>query len=269
MTSATAEAPRKSYAYDLFILVLTVYSLAIMAFDLLPLPQATTSLLNFYDNLICFVFLGDFALRITRAESKRHYFLNERGWLDLIGSIPTLGITKYGSLLRLARLSRLARIGRLLQGNNRAILSDIVRNRSQYAIYITALLALLVLTASSVLVLTFEAHSPDANITTGGDALWWAIVTITTVGYGDFYPVTAAGRIVAVFVMFAGVGIIGSLASILASILVAGPEPEEPDEAAATSGASDDLRQELVDIRNELTALRRSLAPVAREVEPD
>ena len=79
---------------------------------------------------------------------------------------------------------------------------------------------MIVLTISSVLILQFESRSPDANITTGGDALWWAIVTITTVGYGDFYPVTTLGREVGVVVMFAGVGIIGALASILASILV-------------------------------------------------
>ena len=88
------------------------------------------------------------------------------------------------------------------------------------------MLALIVLTVASVLVLQFESKSPDANITTGGDALWWAVVTITTVGYGDKYPVTAAGRVTAVFVMFAGVGIIGALASILSSVLVPAPRAE-------------------------------------------
>ena len=76
--------------------------------------------------------------------------------------------------------------------------------------------------------LQFESHSADANITTGGDALWWAIVTITTVGYGEFFPVTAAGRVTGVFVMFAGVGIIGALASILASVLILRPSPRRP-----------------------------------------
>ena len=74
-----------------------------------------------------------------------------------------------------------------------------------------------------------EAKAPDANITTGGDALWWGLVTITTVGYGDYYPVTMLGRIVGISVMFAGVGIIGALASILASMLVPPPK-EQPKE---------------------------------------
>ena len=106
---------------------------------------------------------------------------------------------------------------------------DVLRNRSQYATFITILLAGMVLSTASILILHQESRSPGANITTGGDALWWGIVTITTVGYGDFYPVTTLGRITAVFVMFAGIGIIGALASILASVLVA---PTAADETA-------------------------------------
>ena len=89
-------------------------------------------------------------------------------------------------------------------------------------------LALLVLVSSSLFVLQFESRSPDANITTGGDALWWSAVTITTVGYGDCFPVTTLGRLTGLFVMLAGVGIIGRLASILASLLVSPGHAKEP-----------------------------------------
>jgi hypothetical protein len=68
-----------------------------------------------------------------------------------------------------------------------------------------------------------ESVSPDANIHTGWDSFWYSIVTITTVGYGDRYPVTVGGRITAMFIMFMGVGIIGALASILSSLLVGSP----------------------------------------------
>ena len=87
--------------------------------------------------------------------------------------------------------------------------------------------------------LQFESRSPDANITTGGDALWWSAVTITTVGYGDFFPVTTLGRLTGVFVMLAGVGIIGALASILASLLVS-PAPAKAEEAAGVEAAAGD-----------------------------
>jgi voltage-gated potassium channel len=103
------------------------------------------------------------------------------------------------------------------------LLKDVVENRSKYAVFITILITLLVLTVTSVLVLQFESQSPDANIQTGGDSLWYSLVTITTVGYGDRYPVTAAGRIAAFFIMLMGVGVIGALASILSSLLVGSP----------------------------------------------
>jgi voltage-gated potassium channel len=179
--------------------------------------------------------------------------------LDLLGSIPALGFFKYTALLRLARLSRLARITRLLRGKNKEqLVEDVLRNRGQYATFITILSAVLVLSVSSILVLQFEDQSPDANITTGGDALWWALVTITTVGYGDKYPVTTLGRITGVFVMFAGVGIIGALASILASILVPPPPAKEEDNNATLDAVA--LRQELAQVRIEMAALRQLIA---------
>lgn len=268
--SATTKTPQGSNAYDLFILVLTLLSLVVMVGIFVPTSDATTQLLEAYDNMICVVFLIDFALRILRAPSKRDYFIGERGWLDLLGSIPNLGISKYAALLRLARISRLARVSRLLRPENRGMLmDDLVRNRGQYAVFITLMSGFTVLVVASILVLQAESKSPDANITTGGDAIWWGIVTITTVGYGDKFPVTAFGRAVAVGVMFAGVGIIGSLASILASVLVpsaaevaAADDSDGPD--VATTSPDPALRDEIVALRDEIAALRRSLPPTGQ-----
>ncbi len=228
-----------------------------------------------YDNLICVIFLIDFTMNITAAKPKRAYFIGRRGWLDLLGSIPTLGIFRVTALFRLARLSRLARITRLLRGQaGKDLVIDVLKNRSQYATFITILLAGMTLTIASLLVLEFESRSPNANITTGGDALWWGIVTITTVGYGDFYPVTTLGRLTGVFVMFAGIGIIGALASILASLLVSPSTPDEPaaDDITWRGAAAVDstgvaaivdelagLRTEVAGQRAEIAALRASL----------
>ena len=104
---------KRSNAYDLFILVLTVLSLVIMLGLVLPfLNDATKKLLNVYDNAICFVFLYDFAWNLSRAHPRHDYFIGRRGWLDLLGSIPSFGISNYASLLRLSRISRLTRITR-------------------------------------------------------------------------------------------------------------------------------------------------------------
>ena len=126
------------------------------------------------------------------------------------------------------------------------------------------ILAMLVISTASIFVLFFESQSPDASITAGGDSIWWSIVTITTVGYGDYYPVTLGGRITGMFVMFSGVGIIGALASILASFLIPPPkkaeEPAEPQPGENSPAVSDQaVAQELVAVKTELAALRQLL----------
>jgi voltage-gated potassium channel len=269
MKEETAVLRKPSNAYQIFILVLTVLSLLLMAVMLLPsLSDATYKVLSIYDNVICVIFLIDFVLNLRGASKKSDYFIGQRGWLDLLGSIPSFGITRYGGLLRLARLSRLARILRLLRGEQKkALVKDILENRSQYALFITILLTLLVLTVCSTLVLQFESKSPDANITTGADALWYAIVTITTVGYGDFYPVTGAGRVTAMFIMFMGVGIIGALASLLASLLVGGSPEEETAAAAAAADAPAAAAAAALSVQEELKAVKEELAAVRKMLE--
>jgi voltage-gated potassium channel len=251
-------APERSHAYELFILVLTVFSLIVMVLLLLPFSPATIQLLTVYDNVICVVFLIDFFLNLLQAPTRSEYFFGRRGWLDLLGSIPSFGFFRLGGLFRLARLSRLARITRLLRGDSKTqLVEDVVRNRGQYAAFVTVLLTLIVLTVTSTLVLQFESAAPNANIITGGDALWWAVVTITTVGYGDTFPVTTGGRVTAVFVMVAGVGIIGALASILSSLLVS---PAAQDSGSETVTSSVPVsNEEIAALRGELAAIRQSL----------
>jgi voltage-gated potassium channel len=272
MAQETASPRKHSNAYNIFILVLTVLSLAVMVVMLLPISEQTLILLSVYDNIICVIFLIDFFQNLMSAPKKSDYFIKERGWLDLLGSIPSLGLLtnagKYVGLLRLARLSRLARIARLMRGENRkTLVKDVLENRGRYAMFITVLLTILVLTVASVLVLQFESKSPDANITTGGDALWYALVTITTVGYGDRYPVTPAGRITAMFIMFAGVGIIGALASILASLLVGGSPASEEEEAPGTAPVLT-VERDIATIKDELASLRHLVEKMSTPGDP-
>src|SRR5262245_6058115 len=134
MTEEVASTSQFSHAYELFILVLTVMSLVVMVVMMLPVDDSTLGMLQFYDNLMCLIFLIDFTLRISRSHPRSQYFVTERGWLDLLGSIPSLGIAfRYTALFRLARLSRLARILRLLKGKQRKELTrDLLENRSTY-----------------------------------------------------------------------------------------------------------------------------------------
>ncbi|HET9497117.1 MAG TPA: ion transporter [Candidatus Limnocylindria bacterium] len=265
MTAEKPELAQHGNAYNIFILVLTVFSLVLMVLLLLPVSQPTRDLLLVYDNVVCMIFLLDFAVNLFGSKPKRAYFLGARGWLDLLGSVPSFGFFPVGGLLRLARLSRLARITRLLRGQaGKDLVLDVLANRSQYATFITVLLAGMTLSIATLLIVQFESQSPDASITTGGDALWWGIVTMTTVGYGDFFPVTAAGRLTAAFVMFAGIGIIGALASILASLLVSSPSPDEPE--SSPEGAPDVDAESSSAILRELAAIRAEVAGQRAEI---
>jgi voltage-gated potassium channel len=265
MAQTNASPKPKSNSYTIFIFVLTIISLVVMVVMLIPgLDDATVQVLSIYDNLICVIFLIDFFHNLKNSPKKSDYFIKDRGWLDLLGSIPSLGLFanagKYAGLFRLARLSRLARIARLMKGGGKeALIKDVLANRSRYTGFITILMTIIVLTTCSVLVLQFESKSPDANIKTGWDALWYAVVTITTVGYGDFYPKTVLGRIAGMFIMFAGVGIIGVLASILSSLLVGAPSTPEEEEEPVTLSMSP--------VENELAAIKIELAEMHRLLE--
>jgi voltage-gated potassium channel len=265
MASEKSASSRHSNAYNLFILVLTVISLVIMAVMLLPLDDTTIGLLRFYDNFICVIFLIDFFINLRAVSPKSDYFIKERGWLDLLGSIPSLGTAfKFSGLFRLARLSRFFRITRLLRGQGKKELAeDLVKNRREYTAFITILLAIIVLAVASVLVLQFESQSPEASITNGWDAFWYSIVTITTVGYGDFYPITFWGRVTAIFIMIAGVGIIGVLASILSSFLMGEPTISTENESPDTTS----VEGKITAIKNELVILRQLMEELTRADE--
>ncbi len=253
-------------SYIILVLILTIFSLFLMVVQMvLKSGTPTFDLVNTYNNIVCVFFLFDFAMRLIAAPRMRDYFIGQRGYFDLLGSIPSFGFSQYTALLRLFRLSRLFRLRRFMNPENRKLLKDeILNNRGSYAALLTVIMAGIVISTASVFVLFFESKSPDANITTGGDALWWAIVTITTVGYGDHFPITPGGRLTAVLVMFTGVGIIGALASILASMLIPPAKPaEKPEEPQPVENppvvSSPAVEQELAAVKTELAALRQLL----------
>ena len=268
----TAEAPvlrKPGNAYNIFILVLTIFSLVIMVLLLLPVTPAERDLLTLYDNAVCVIFLIDFAMNLAGAKPKRAYFIGQRGWLDLLGSIPTLRLhPDHGAVpprppqpagpdhppaARPGRQGPRPRRARQPRPVRDVHHDPAGRDRAQRR------------RASSCS--SSRAGTRTATSQTGGDAIWWGLVTITTVGYGDFYPVTTFGRLTGIFVMFAGIGIIGALASILASLLVSPSTPDEPAPEAAPSGTPDSpttadaVVTELAGLRAEIAALRSELHP--------
>ncbi len=121
----------------------------------------------------------------------------------------------------------------------RAFLVYVFRNRANGTLTVMLLSAGLLLVFGSVAILYVE-RVPEANIKTPSDALWWSFVTITTVGYGDRYPVTDAGRLIAAVVITAGVGLFGTFTGFVANFFV---EPEQQEEESEMRQLIEEVRQ--------------------------
>jgi voltage-gated potassium channel len=137
------------------------------------------------------------------------------GWIDLISSIPMVDFVRAGRILRLIRLLRIVRAFR----STNQLIRHIFRNRAQGTFTSVAMLAVLLIIFSSIAILQVETD-PNSNIKSAEDAIWWAYVTITTVGYGDKFPVTSEGRIIAAILMTGGVGLFGTFTAYVASWFV-------------------------------------------------
>jgi voltage-gated potassium channel len=99
-------------------------------------------------------------------------------------------------------------------------------------------------------VLDVERHAPHAQITSFGDAVWWAVSTVTTVGYGDLTPVTLSGRLIAVALMIAGISLLGVVTATLASWIVEKVAEEDTANQAATAAHIEELREEIRKMRD-------------------
>jgi voltage-gated potassium channel len=232
-TTSEAERPEELQApgYEIFIGILSLVSLVNLLISVWPhIDPQVQDIAHIIDVPITLIFLVDFMNRLRRSHPPRVYFIDQRGWLDLLGSLP--------AGFRLFRIFRVVRVARLLREYGpRNIFRSFIAHRADNALLVVMLLVLLVLEFGSIAVLYFEQNAPGANITTGGDALWWAFVSITTVGYGDKFPTTAGGRVSAFFVLAAGVGLFGVLSGYLANFFLTPSSEDEPDtEAAAETG---------------------------------
>lgn len=205
----------KITAWQYVILVLSIYVLAALLIEsFFPLAGEVAKLLDAVDNVVCAVFGVDFVLQLRAASSKTRYFFTW-GWIDLISSIPSI------SFLRIGRLARMIRILRLLRGvrSTRVIISHLFENRARGTLTTVSLITFVLIVFSSVVVLSVET-APDSNIKTAGDALWWSIATITTVGYGDVYPITTLGRFVGAAMMISGIAMFGVFTATVASVFI-------------------------------------------------
>jgi voltage-gated potassium channel len=205
--------------FQIVILVLSILVLGALGVDAaFKLPKEVSDILQTLDTLVCVLLLTDFGIRFYKAKSKLAFL--KWGWIDLLASIPNVPFLRVGRLIRILRVIRLLRAIRATQ----KISSLVLKDKVQTGVTSVMLTAFLLIMFCSIGILICEQSDPNANIKTAGDAIWWSVSTITTVGYGDVYPVTTEGRILAMVLMVSGIGLFGVLSGLAASFFLGSKE---------------------------------------------
>jgi voltage-gated potassium channel len=181
------------------------------------------------------LFVADYVIRLVLADHRRHWFVHHLFDLIIV-ALPLMGP------LLLLRLFVLA--GALQKAVGTAV-------RGRILLYTVSGVSLMIYVAS-LGILDFERGQPGAKITSFGKALWWAVATVTTVGYGDLYPVTVPGRLVAALLMIGGISLLGVVTASLASWIVQRVAETDAAHQAASSAQIDQLRREILMLRQEV-----------------
>jgi voltage-gated potassium channel len=198
---------------------LTVLALLMVPLIVLPLvvdlSPGTESAFLAIDYLIWAVFATEYAIKLYLAPNRRRFVAHHIPDLIIV-VVPMLRPLRVLRSVRLLRLLRLVRLAAFAaKGLHEA--RGILRHRGLNWVLLIVLILNLVAAAA---VLEFERGNPQANINSYPDALWWAVTTITTVGYGDRFPMSPAGRGVAVVLMIAGIAMFGVITATIAAYFV-------------------------------------------------
>lgn len=240
---------RSQDAYDRFSAIvelpLTVLALLWLPVLVIPfvvkLPTDVNATFEAVDYFVWAAFVLEYLVKFSLAPARKTFVTHHLVDLAVI-ALPMLRPLR---ALRLLRLLNLARVGVVLANALRRAKALMTHRGFHFVL----LAVVLIVFACAGLALSFEAHANGTNIHSFSDALWWAIVTVTTVGYGDRYPVTAGGRGIAAVLMLVGIGLIGVLTATVASYFV---------EKQADEGMAD-----LVERLNRMEAMLKQLTEKA------
>ncbi|GAA5125540.1 ion transporter [Luteolibacter yonseiensis] len=253
-TATHEEIKENATIFQIFMVVLSVYVLCTLFVEsMFTISVEMDGLLDQIDSIICLIFLGDFFHRFYRAPSKTRFL--RWGWIDFISSIPTFHLFRGGNAFRIIRIVRILRTFR----SGKILLNYLLKNRSRNTFVTVAAFSCMLAMAGSMCILKLEEGNPNSNIKSPSDALWWSIVTITTVGYGDRYPVSDEGRIVAAVLMIAGVGLFGTFTGFIASMFVEPDIKREEDEVQGLTRQIQALREEIRAIDRKITRQNRRM----------
>jgi voltage-gated potassium channel len=235
--------------FHILLVALSLYVLVALFIEaVISVSASTHSILLYVDNAICVIFLFDFCYRLVTANSKMRFL--RWGWIDLVSSFPALPALRIGRAVRVVRVLRVLRGFRSLK----TIGGTLFARRAKGSIATAIFLCTLLIVFSSITILHVETGS-NANIRGPEDALWWSIVTMTTVGYGDRFPTSTEGRMIAVILMLSGVGAIAILSGAFAAWFTETEENKHKDDVPIGEQLSV-LIHEVRALRSEICELR-------------
>lgn len=221
-------------AFDWAIIVLILYAIATLAYETLPaLSENTRQFLRVSEVVVTTLFTLEYALRFYLAERKRDYCFSFYGIIDLAAILPfylNLFLGAEVAVLRSFRAFRLFRIFRLLKlfrytRASQRLLSALSDCKEEFILFFSTTLILLFISATGIYY--FEHPDQPEAFSSILHSLWWAVVTLTTVGYGDVYPITVGGRIFTFIILLIGLGVVAAPAGLIASALSKVRETED------------------------------------------
>jgi voltage-gated potassium channel len=220
---------KEGRAFDMFIQALIIISLITFSLETLPnLSAEFRSYLKIIETVSVVIFTIEYVIRIIVADNKPAFIFSFFGIIDLVAIIPfylSTGIDLRGvrafRLLRLFRVLKLARYSKAVRRFHRAVL--IVKEEIVLFLSMSAILIFLTSTG----IYFFESQAQPDKFASVFHSMWWAIATLTTVGYGDIYPITVGGKIFTGLILLIGLGIVAVPAGMFASALTKAREKEK------------------------------------------
>jgi voltage-gated potassium channel len=215
--------------FDLFIQSLIIISLISFSIETLPdLKPWQERILHFMEVIVVIIFTIEYLLRILVADRKIRFIFSFFGLIDLLAILPFYVCTgidlrsiRAFRFLRVFRAFKLVRYSKALQRFHRALIIA----REEFILFLMVTLILIFLSGAGIYF--FENPAQPEAFSSIFNSLWWAIATLTTVGYGDIYPVTVGGKIFTFLILLIGIGIISIPTGLLASALSKAREIEE------------------------------------------
>ena len=216
-----SQESRAGYFFDLFIQVLIVLSLISFSLETISgLSESSKKFLRIFELVSVIIFTTEYILRIYVSDKKLSYIFSFYGFIDFIAIAPFYlsGAIDLRSL-RVVRLLRILRLFKLFRFNESLLLLQKAFTIVKREMIIFSFIAMILLYISSVGIYFFENPVQPDEFSSIFACMWWAISTMTTVGYGDIVPITVGGKIFTSFISFIGIGVVSIPTALLASSL--------------------------------------------------